>query len=351
MRPSLFLILFFLVLATRLQAGAAAPEFSAKLSPAAPCHPLVMAAQANHIPLEGIASPNDTNLLHPGDSLAALVTLSEKRGRRTQWLLRLEVDAPPATNKPSAKAPRPMVLYSSCGNRFEFPSSPVFVKLQTLGPFADPKEKRTPPKAKDEVARFSLDEGLLSLGLDRAAAAWLRMKQGGTQHGDLRFGPKPFGEAQVTQGRKAAASAQLTLEEERALAAGLPALFSYFNVVQQTQGLEDMMLRVVDLPSLWSILWERGVTPKLIFDTSRLRTAEHGLWGMEPSLALFYFPLRLDLNKHHALDVTLLVTSPRPPLLACGGVIGFLAEKPDEPETFLTLRLISTWRSGRQNGR
>jgi hypothetical protein len=36
-----------------------------------------------------------------------------------------------------------------------------------------------------------------------------------------------------------------------------------------------------------------------------------------------------------------LVTSPHPPLQVCGGVLGFLAENPSDPENYLTLRLIS----------
>jgi hypothetical protein len=38
---------------------------------------------------------------------------------------------------------------------------------------------------------------------------------------------------------------------------------------------------------------------------------------------------------------TLVVAPARPPLLECGGIIGLLAEKPNDPKTYLLLRIIS----------
>jgi hypothetical protein len=345
MRSShLGVLLFCLAAASGLWAAEAAPELLSKMAPVPPCQSLVAAAQANKIALEGIDSATDTNVLNPGDSFAALVTLCEKGARRTQWLLHLQAEGP-ATNEPSRKVPAPMVLYSSCGNKFEFASSPVFVRLRTLGPFAEPSAKRKPPKVKDLSARFALDQGFLSLGLDRGSAAILRMKQTGTK-GDVWFRSKPFGEAEVSKARKLAAAVRLTAQEERAMGASVPALLSYFKVVQETQGLENILLQVVDLPSFWSILWQRGVTANLRFEMERLCSADSGLWRVPARPPAFYFPLELDLNKHHALDVTMVVTDPRPPLLACGGVIALLAEKPGDKETYLTLRIISARRSG-----
>jgi hypothetical protein len=49
----------------------------------------------------------------------------------------------------------------------------------------------------------------------------------------------------------------------------------------------------------------------------------------------------LDLNNDEPFSVTLVVTAPRPPLLECGGVIGLLAEKSGDKDTYLTLRIVS----------
>jgi hypothetical protein len=48
-----------------------------------------------------------------------------------------------------------------------------------------------------------------------------------------------------------------------------------------------------------------------------------------------------ELNNDNVFNVTLVVTAPRPPLLACGGVIGLLAEKAGDKDTYLTLRIVS----------
>jgi hypothetical protein len=54
----------------------------------------------------------------------------------------------------------------------------------------------------------------------------------------------------------------------------------------------------------------------------------------------------LRLNQHPALNLTLVVTPPHPPLRTCAGVVGLLAEKPDDKDTYLTLRIISARRRG-----
>jgi hypothetical protein len=62
---------------------------------------------------------------------------------------------------------------------------------------------------------------------------------------------------------------------------------------------------------------------------------------LEPSTMAYYFPWLLRLNDEPALKITLVTTSPRPPLRICGGVVGVLAEKIGDEETYMTLRLIS----------
>jgi hypothetical protein len=55
----------------------------------------------------------------------------------------------------------------------------------------------------------------------------------------------------------------------------------------------------------------------------------------------YALPWAATLNKRDALDVTMIVTSPRPPLLTCGGILGLLAQDPEDPAKYLTLRVIS----------
>ena len=47
--------------------------------------------------------------------------------------------------------------------------------------------------------------------------------------------------------------------------------------------------------------------------------------------------MSVSFNRQPALEVTLMVSDPRPPFLACGGIIGFVAQNPNDAEKDVTL--------------
>jgi hypothetical protein len=71
-------------------------------------------------------------------------------------------------------------------------------------------------------------------------------------------------------------------------------------------------------------------------------------WDLPASAPVYYFPCMLRLNGEPALKITFVVTTPQPPLLICGGVVGLLAEKVGDNETYMTLRVISAHRESPQ---
>ena len=311
------------------------PDF-AKLAPIPAGQDVVATAQSHHIPLSGNDSVGEAGVLNPGDSFTALVTLCEKGSKRTQWLLYLEALAA-SPRELRNKSSEPLVLYSGRSNRFEFASSPALVRLHTIGPFGGTTAKK---QSREDSATFSLDKGLLSMGLDSAAAIIWRAVQM-NESGAFYFGSSPPNAGQLREARRVAERLQLTVEDERALAGGIPALFSYFDVVEHTEGLEDILFKVVRKPSLWSVIRHVGVKVNLRFDVKHVTPAKPEEWGLPTGSAIYYFPLGVDLNGQPALKVTFAVTSARPPLLACGGIIGMLAERPGDKETYLTLRIVS----------
>jgi hypothetical protein len=311
-----------------------------KFRPVAPCGPAIAWAETKKIPLNQIDSTVDGEALNPGDSITGLVTLHEKGARQMQWLVYSEiVTAGPKDD--IGKKTEPVALYTTLGNKLEFKSAPVMVNVRTIGPFVEAGDKRK-PKVEDESARFPLDKGFLSLGLDRAVAAVLKFNEN-KEHRNFAIGPKPFSESQIAKGRKLAEITHITSDDERALCGSCPALLSYFDLVQHTPGLQDIGVKVIDLPSVWSMIRHVGVTANLTFQTEQFRAADSFAWEPAGS-AVFYFPMLLELNKQPALKVTFVVTSPKPPLLGCGGIVGMLAEKPGEKDTYLTLRIISARR-------
>jgi hypothetical protein len=299
-------------------------DVAGKLKPIPPCPALVTAANRNHIPMEGMDTSAGTNALRPGDSATVLLTFVQKK-KQTQWVLYLEAetfDLAKATNKLST-----FTVSSSFGPPMKFKSRPYPVKLRMLGPFAAAGSARQ-PKSKETEAHFSLNEDYLGLGLDQAAALLYRWST--TTNFDKG----------VTS--KALRAMNPTPAEQRALCAAFPALISYFNIVEHTEGLEGLLRKLIDMPSLWSIIRHRGMEMTITFGDSALPSpADPANWGLEPSGPAFYFPWLVRLNGEPALKVTLVATSPRPPLLICGGVAGLLAEKIGDEETYMTFRVIS----------
>lgn len=311
-----------------------------RLEPVPPFPALVAMAKADHIPLQLIEPPVATdNKIMSGDSVTALVTLTEKGARRTQWLLYLQAVKPsPDENK--GKPQDPVVLYSSCGNQFEFASSPAFVSLRSIGPFRERRLGEKPPLLQDRVTRFTVDQGILGIGLDRAAAALHRMVLTGTR-GGFQFRDTPFNKAESLESRALAHAVHLTSDEERALSGMIPALLSCSDIARQTGGLNDVFLKIMNMPSVWSVLWNMGVQTSMEVQSDRVASADPAKWGLPPHTPVYYFPMLLDMNNDDAFNVILVVTTPRPPLLACGGVVGLLAEKTGDKETYLSLRIVS----------
>lgn len=322
------LALLFLIVSLEFIRVAKGAELPRKLKAIPPCPALVAVAEREHIPVEGISAPSDAEKLHPGDSASVLVTFVEKK-KQMQWLLYLEAATPDptkATNKPVT-----FTVGSAFGPPMKFKSKPYPVKLHMFGPFIAAGLTKQ-PKWKETDAKFSVNEDFLALGLDQPAALlhrWSKatnFNRGVTSKALLAMNPTPA--------------------EQRAFCAAFPALISYFEIVEHTEGLEDLLRKLIELPSLWSILKHRGIEMSITFDDAMLPSPANPTdWNLEPSAPAYYFPWLLRLNGEPALKINLVTTSPRSPLLICGGVVGVLAEKIGDEETCMTLRLISAKRA------
>jgi hypothetical protein len=165
---------------------------------------------------------------------------------------------------------------------------------------------------------------------------------------------KPFPGATIKENKKLAALLHITPQERSALAAAEPTLMSYFEAVGETPDLEGIMWKVISLPSVWSMVKHRGITAWLGIDFDNI----HPLllppgWNLQDHFPVYALPMSVTLNQKPALYATLIITSPRPSLVACGGIVGFVAQNPNDDENYLTLRVISAQRgkSVRDTGR
>jgi hypothetical protein len=300
-----------------------------------PCAALVAAAQARHIPLQQVDPPAGTDDLNPGDSITALVTQFEKGGRRNQWVIYLQaLSGEHALQAP--KAPNSKVMFTCFGHKLTFTSSPWPVTVRTVGPFIDSGPGRRSLMAEDKTAHFDLDQGFLGIGLNKAAAGWYRVHQlNKTGKSDWVFDSdaEPFTPAQIAEGRKMAALYHVTPDEERAWTGVEAALISYFNIIHETPGLSHILFKIIDRPSIWSVLRHGGVNLSINLQSEKVEPVDGLKWG-----------LKTGESDHLVLDVSMIVTAPRPPLLICGGVVGLIAQNPKDKQNSLTLRVISARR-------
>ena len=344
---SFFILLF--ALAPVFWAFGRDTNLLSRLEPVPPLLELRTVAKTKDIPLEGIGPLTATNVL-PGDSLTALITLHQKRNRLTQWLVYFEVVG--VSNQPPSRSEKPVVLYNTMGDKFEFPQAPVAFRIRTIGPYLNSASILGAPAAKDNYGRISVNGTFLVLGMEGGMAALYRLnpviqKTGATDF-DPQIAEKPFPDTTIRKNQKFAALLHITPSERRALAVGEPALMSYFASVGQTPDLENILFKVVSLPSIWSILKHRGVTVSLDFDVKHIRQMPLPAgWDLPGQGPVYSLPLALTLNEKPALYVTLIITSPSPSLVACGGIAGFVAQNPSDDQNYLTFRVISAQRGKR----
>jgi hypothetical protein len=334
--PALFGLLLIV-----FAAGAQDTNLLLKLDPVPPFPELRAAATADGIPVDGIVPSKSSNSLAAGDSLTALITLHQKGKTRTEWLVYFQVT--PATNELAAKPPKPEVLYNSAGDKFEFGRSPVVFCIRTLGPYVETKSFFGKPAAKDNTAQVSVNGEFLNLGLDKGAAAIHRLYHAHGTNFNFWVRPRPPASKEALKNQAIAAALKVTPEEKRALAGWFPALMCYFNAVGETPDLDTIMWKVVSLPSMWSIVRHVGVTARMGMDFDNIRPLSlPAPWGIPDSPNVFTLPINIELNRQPALNATLFAADPHPALLTCGGIVGFVAQNPNDAQNYATLRVIST---------
>ncbi len=302
-------------------------------------------AQARRIPLSGIDAFASNTVLRVGDSVTALIALHEKKNRRTQWLLRLVVIPAPAG---AGKEPdKPAVFYSSTGHRYEFAPEAGKARAEIIGPCAEPSAGKEGSKLKDAINDIAVNQGFLGLGFDEGAAFAMREEEARRRNKntnqDFHFGvaDRPFDHATVLAESNRAARLNVTTNEERSMVGWVPATMTYFETAMNYPGLEGILMKVVRMPSLWSMVKDRGVTVFIGFDTEDVTRFPVAGWQMPADTPAYAVPWAATLNNREALDVTLIVTAARPPLLTCAGILGFLAEDPEDSSKYLTVRVIS----------
>ena len=204
----------------------------------------------------------------------------------------------------------------------------VALRVRFLGPFAQGAPVRS--AMPEELERVLVSPELLRLGLDQTCRIWVRIQANLQQ---LRSGGAPsdlflplesstarFPDEIVEKTRAAAARIGFTADDESAFYGMELALESFVRIVESSPAAETILRGVVEQPSLWSRLTHLGVDGNVTTSPRDIRPIDPNPWGLPA--AAYRLPFGLSLNGQPALDGTLAVTEPRPPLLASAGILG-----------------------------
>lgn len=325
----------------------AAEEAWPPLHEISPAPGLLSAAAERGVPTERLELTENAGAPPPDDTVVLFVALEEP-ARQTQWLVQLigpgAVDAAGADGHERVRE-----LYGMDGRTIRFPSRRETYRIVASEPY---HAGSAPTRIRFRDLEVAMEAGFLDERMDRAADFMMRTGRArleGRLREDEWFSilhrPPQVPDA-ATRARFVEATG-LTDDDERALAATVPALDEFARVIARTPGLRDMLFSVVEKPSLWSILarWGRLETD-FRFHSGEVERREESPAGFDGVGRCYRVPFTFSINGKPALECKMLVTRARRPLRMCGGIIGFVATSPDRPEVRLVVRVVAA-RPGR----
>lgn len=304
----------------------------------APAPRLARAAEARGIALAGLSREAARREPRPGDALVCLIVL-EERDRRTEWLVQL---AGPIGSTPGGDE---TVLYGMDGRPIRFPAKRERYRLVALGPCRSGDERGVVRVRDTEV---EMNAAFLDASLMRAAGFIHRTGRArleGRLGAEEWFTVLPSRPAEPDPAARArfVDAVGMTDEDERAVAAAVPALNEFARVIAATPGLREVLFSLIKPPSLWSLVSRFGrLQTDFRFQSADVVPSDEPPLGFAGLGPCFIVPFTFSVQGAPALDCTILVVEDRPPLRMCGGIVALVAKSPERPDTRLIVRVLAT---------
>jgi hypothetical protein len=271
-----------------------------------------------------------------------LVALDEGP-RHSQWLVRLRGPLS-ADSSEKRQSRRETVVYAPDGRAIRFPGKPERYSVLALGPWQS-EQPATPIPERE--ALVVMNAGFLDERMVEAAAFMFRAGRA-RKEGRLRMDemftllPRPPDRVDPAFRARFASEAGLTDESERAVAASVPMLAEFSRVIAETPGLREVLFTVVEKPSVWSVVSRLGrIDSSFQFHSGDVVPSMGAPTGFAGIGRSYVVPFTFSINGRAALDCTMLVAEPRPPLRLCGGIVAVVAESPQRPGARLIVRVIA----------
>lgn len=305
--------------------------------------PVMLPALAK-IPMaaEGISLATDRSCIQKEDAATLLVQSTDGKTLR-QWAVALII-FPRKPEEKQYNSPA-QTYYLDTGSKIAFRSTlREGMPIHVIGPFSEIKGAA---KAKDVWSGALIDTQFLGLGLDSIPAFLRRMKQKcedkpalNGKAFSIHAGSTPFSPEQIARNKILMEPFDVTAAEERSFAGCSPALMDFFGIAIQTPGVKDILQEAVDIP--WLKIIAHGGRVEVNFELlppfEKLSASD---WGLPPEMQVYSMGLRVMLFDQPALLCRLAVTSPRPPLLNCAGIIGLAAMRPNGQGPHMMMRIMA----------
>ena len=134
------------------------------------------------------------------------------------------------------------------------------------------------------------------------------------------------------------------LEEARPYIGAIASVIGVFQVLRGNRLLEPILWKVVQKPSVLSVVRNLGVNVTIQPEFQRAELEPRVLRGSPPGESVYRFPIQFVVNKSVALRATLSVAAPNPPLRTSGGLIAVDGVHPRESDRRVSIRLLASRR-------
>lgn len=324
--------------AVALSGGEAARQVPGFVFPE-PLPAVLAAAEKENIEISRFDPPRSRIAARPGDGVTNLVSVGDMADL-TQWLIETTVVEPEA-NEREAPLARLDTFYTSGGTEVRFSVDRVVLRVRVAGPF----RQRAGGSYHVVSRRIVVNADLLGIALDEACKGIVAVQRAFAA--DPKATPpvwavrrSPFPEDEAKETRTLADRIGRTPACERALVGAMPALSQFFDTVNRTPALQEILKSVVDL-SWWSLLKNAGAVRSRVVPMFG-QVAELNLpeWT-HPEIPLHQLPFTVELNGKAALVGDLAVAASRPPLLTTAGIVAVSARGPSGTGPRFSMRVLA----------
>lgn len=286
--------------------------------------------------LESLFAGN--NAFAEGDELVFLAELREGEAR-SQWLIRLEWISDEGRKGKSVER------FASTGDIFEYSTDKGVMRVATIGPVEMDTEEE--PAAVSDVIQVEKD--FLRLGFHESTALWAEMHRRSAIDPELpKFWfytnrTKPVDDDTVARQKSIMEAYGITHDQLRTLSGFGVAFDAFFEQLNRTPGVSDILWEIANKPSLFSMV--RGLRTDVSNYESEL-AVDPSSWALPSNTECLVNSLLVKLNGKPGVRVDLFVVPSKGVLLPSAGVVGLIA-RPGEPsdDKTLVIRLIGAKRT------